>query len=214
MRTLRTLLVSAALGASLASLAPRRAKAQALHTVGGFVGRTDSRQTWSLAPDARHRLGIEVGAFVDVPAGSKWFSVMAEAAYVQRGARLPLGTGGNGATLYGDVRVDYLSAAILPALHLTLGPVSIFGYAGPGMDTHLDTRTAPGLGPAYMNDKAQVLLGEAGAGVEILLRGRWCLRGEIRESRDATSAFTDAPGDIKFRSTEILLRFGVRSGPR
>jgi hypothetical protein len=178
--------------------------------VGGFVGRTDSWQDWAAHPDARHRLGIEVGAFTDVAAGPSWLSVMAEAAYLQRGARLPLGTGGNGAVLLGDVRTDYLSAALLPTARLTMGPVSVYGYAGPGVDVHIDTRTAPGLGPAYANDKAQVLVGEAGAGLALLIGGRWSARAEIRRSADLTPAYTEAPGDIKFRSTEILIRFGVR----
>lgn len=210
MRTLRTILVSAALCATATLLPGARAHAQVIRAVGGFAGRTDSWQSWAAHPDARHRKGVELGAFVDVATPHPWLSVIAEAGYLQRGARLPVGTGGNGATLLGDVRVDYLSMAVLPEAHIGLGPVSVFGYAGPAVDVHVDTRTVTALEPAYHNDKAQVLVGEAGAGLELLVRGRWAVRAEIRRSADLTSAYTDAPGDIKFRSTEILIRFGVR----
>ncbi len=210
MGTLRTFLVSAALCATATLFPGTRAHAQNIRAVGGFVGRTDSWQSWAEHPDTRHRKGIELGAFIDVATPHPWLSVVAEASYLQRGARLPVGIGGNGATLLGDVRVDYLSMAVLPQARVGLGPVSLFGYAGPGVDVHLDTQSAAAVSPPYHNDKAQVLVGEAGAGLELLVRGRWAVRAEIRRSADLTSAFTEAPGDIKFRSTEILIRFGIR----
>ncbi len=146
---------------------------------------------------------------MDAEAPLSWLSILAEAAYIQRGARLPLSSGG-GSTLLGDVRVDYLAASVLPTARVSIGPVSVYGYAGPGLEVNVRTRTARELSVAYQNYKAQVLVGQAGAGIALRVAGRWSLRAEIRRSADLTPAYTKAPGEIHFRSTEILLRVGVR----
>lgn len=178
--------------------------------MGGFVGSTDSWQTWAGHPAARHLRGFEIGGFADVQSPVPGISLISEIAFVQRGARLPLGTDATGRTLLADVRVDFLSVAILPAIRVGYGPVHLFGYAGPGLDINVHSTEAGALATVYPNnDRAQVLVGEAGGGLEVLLWHRWALRAEIRHTTDLTAAYVPASGDIRFHSTEILFRFGV-----
>ncbi len=210
MRTLPRLLVSASLGLAWLTVPSSQLHAQALRTVGGFAGRTDSWQKWPGFPEAGHKHGFEVGAFAETPAPPSWLSILTEVAYTQRGARLPLSMSGAGPPIPGDVRVDYIAAAVLPTVRISFGPVSLFGYGGPGVAVNVRTRTAPELSLAYQNYRAEVLTAQAGGGVALQIADRWSVRLELRRSADVTAAYTDAPGDIRFRAQEILLRVGVR----
>jgi len=207
MGTLSRLLVSVSLGfaGALAPLAPLHA--QGLRTIGGFAGSTDSWQSWPDHPDARHKPGLEFGAFLDADAPPSWLSIMAEIAYTQRGARLPLTANGD---ILGDVRVDYIVGSVMPRVGVSLGPLSLYAYGGPGVGINIRTRTAEELSLAYQDYKAEVLTAQAGAGVALRIADRWSVRMEIRRSADLTPAYGKAPGDIRFRSQEILVRVGVR----
>jgi len=207
MGTLSRLLVSVSVGlaGALVPLAPLHG--QGLRTIGGFAGRTDSWQSWPDHPEARHKAGLEVGAFLDADAPPSWLSILAEVAYTQRGARLPLTLNGD---VMGDVRADYIVGSVMPKVGFSVGPLSLYAYGGPGLGINVRTRTAQELSIAYQDYKAEVLTAQAGAGVALRIAGRWSVRAEMRRSADLTPAYSKAPGEIRFRSQEIILRIGVR----
>jgi hypothetical protein len=199
---MRTLLLVLA---TLVVVAPRGLSAQGLRGVGLLVGDVESRQTRPREDDSGSRNGIVAGAFVDVRISGPW-SVLAEAAYAQRGGRYPDEPGG------GEVEADYLDMTVAPEWHLDIGFVGAFVYGGPTGEFSLRTRYSPNLASAYQNPAGQVLSATAGAGVELRIPAIYAFRLEIRHVEGLSPAFTGDAGDFKHRSTEILVRVG-RHGP-
>jgi hypothetical protein len=189
--------------ATLAAFAPSRLSAQELRGVGLFAGDVDSRQVRPREGDSGTRNGIVAGAFVDVRVSGLW-SVLAEAAYAQRGGRYP--------DQQGEVEADYLGMTVAPEWHVDIGFVGAFVYGGPVGEFTVRTRYSPNLASAYQNPADQVLSATAGAGVELRIPAIYAFRLEIRHVEGLSPAFTGDAGDFKHRSTEILVRVG-RHGP-
>jgi len=179
--------------------------AQDLRGIGLFAGDVESRQIRPRESDSGARNGIVAGAFVDVRVSAFW-SVLAEAAYAQRGGRYPDEQGG------GEVEADYVGMTVAPEWHVDIGFVGAFVYGGPMGEFTVRTRYSPNLASAYQNPADQVLCATAGAGVELRIPAIYAFRLEIRHVEGLTPAFTGDAGDFRHRSTEILVRFG-RHGP-
>lgn len=189
--------------ATVVALAPTHLCAQELRGVGLFAGDVESRQIRPREDDSARRNGFIAGAFVDVRVSGLW-SVLAEAAYTQRGGRYP--------DQQGEVEADYVGMTVAPEWHIDIGFVGAFVYGGPGGEFTVRTRYSPNLASAYQNPADQVLTATAGAGVELRIPAIYAFRLEIRHVEGLTPAFTGDAGDFKHRSTEILVRFG-RHGP-
>jgi hypothetical protein len=176
--------------------------------LGAVAGRVESRQLRDREPDTGTRTGLLAGAFVDVQTPAPLLSVLGEAAWVQRGARVRLPTF---QPTFGDVEGDYLAMTVAPTLRLGIRGVSVFVYGGPTLEFPVRTRSSGELESLYANPSDQVFSVTAGAGVEVR-RGSWSARGEARVTEGLSAAYTGAAGDFRHRSTEILLRLGRMRG--
>ena len=172
--------------------------------IGGLAGRVESRQLRDRGEDSDTRAGALVGAFVDVQTPVGPLSILAEAFYAQRGGRFDLG-GTSG--LQGQVQADVLGFTVAPTLHAGIGPVSVYAYAGPMVETPVRTRFTEELSPAYRNPAGQVFAVTAGAGLAVRA-GIWSVRAEARVVEELSAAFSGDAGDFRHRSKEILLRVG------
>lgn len=207
MRTLTRPLVSlVALVASLA-VAAHPASAQSV-VVGGVAGVSRSRQLRDRAADSSSRTGFVAGAWVDVASPVAPLHFLAEAAYARRGGTFPLG---GPAGLTGDVESDWLAATVAPMLSAGIGPVAVYAYGGPTLEVPVRTRTAAALRTAFATPSDQGLSVTAGAGLEARWDG-WSVRGEVRLVEGLTSAYSGSAGEIRHRSTEVVLRVGKRRG--
>ncbi|NJD18437.1 MAG: hypothetical protein FIA95_04040, partial [Gemmatimonadetes bacterium] len=198
------LLATAALLAALALLAvPSGGAAQSV-TVGGVGGIVRSRQILVRASDSERRNGFVAGAWMDVQSPKPLLHFLAEAAYARRGGRFPL-AGPSG--LIGEVESDWVTFTVAPTLHVALGPVGAYAYAGPTLELHVRTRSAAALRNAYAEPSDQGLAASAGAGLEARLPG-WAVRGEARVVEGLSAAYSGSAGDIRHRSVEVVLRVG------
>lgn len=184
------------------------AHAQYIRGVGVQAGHVESKQIVSNGEDSGTRSGLLGGAFVDVQTPLPVLSVLAEASYVQRGGSF----GAAGSSQGGDVEADYLSLTVAPELHLDIGPVGAFVYAGPTGEASLRTQYAPDLAAAYRNPAGLAVSATAGGGVELRLLQAWTFRLEARVVEGLSAAFTGDAGEFKHRSSEFLVRVGRRGG--
>ena len=169
-----------------------------------MAGRVESRQLWKHHEDSALRTGALVGAFVEVQTPVSSLRILAEAFYAQRGGRFDLeGTPG----LQGQVQADVLGFTVAPTLLAGFGPVSVFGYAGPTVETPARTRFTQELAPAYRNPAGQIFAVTAGAGLAVR-SGVWSVRFEARVVEEMSAAFSGDAGDFRHRSKEILVRVG------
>jgi hypothetical protein len=207
MRTLTVILVSA-LGVTSLTFASPPAEAQGVLSVGGHLGAVRARQLQDRAEGSGTRTGLLAGAYVDAVTPFPWLSVLAEVSYAERGGRFTFLDEADA-----DVRASYLAFVVAPTARLGVGPVALAAYAGPGVETSVSTRHSPNLAAAYDTPTAQVFIALVGAGFEVRPTGKWLLRMEIRHVEGVSAAFTDEAGDFRHRSTELLLRVGLRSLP-
>ena len=176
--------------------------------VGAVLGRAESRELRERAGDSDLREGLVVGAWADVETPARLVHVLAEAVYARRGGRFPLGGPGG---LSGEVESDWLAATVAPLLSTGIGPVAVYVYGGPTLEVPVRTRTAAALRSAYATPSDQGLSVTAGTGLEARW-GRWSVRGEVRVVEGLTSAYSGSAGDVRHRSTEVLVRVGKRRG--
>jgi hypothetical protein len=198
MRTLTRLLVSL----TAVALVPGALRAQA--TVGAVVGRTESRQLLDRDADSDTRTGYLAGGFVEVQTPAGPLSVLAEAFLAQRGGTF---APGRPDSLRGEVQADMLGFTVAPLLHAGVGPVSVYGYAGPMVEMPVRTRSAPDLSPAYRTPAGQIFAVTAGAGVGFDA-GVWSVRLEARVVEELSNAYSGDAGDFRHRAKEILVRVG------
>jgi hypothetical protein len=198
MRTLTRALVSLV----VLSWIPQLAGAQS--AIGGMAGRVESRQIRDRGEDSGTRTGALVGAFIDVETPVGPLSVLAEAFYAQRGGRFDLaGTAG----FQGQVQADVLGFTVAPTLHAGIGPLSVYAYGGPMLETPVRTRSTGELSPAYRNPAGQVFAVTGGGGLAVRA-GVWSVRIEARVVEELSAAFSGDAGDFRHRSKEILVRVG------
>ena len=196
---------SAALAALILAAAPVAAAAQSV-TLGGVAGLSRSRQILERSSDSEPREGFVAGAWMDVQTPKPLLHVLAEATYARRGGRFPL-AGSTG--LAGNVDSDWVTFTAAPMLHVSMGPVAAFAYAGPTLETHVRTRSAAALGNAFATPSGQGFSATVGAGLEGRLEA-WSVRGEARVVEGVSPAYSGSAGDIRHRSVEVLLRVGRR----
>jgi len=196
-----------ALFTSVSLVGPAPLSAQRV-LIGTQVGLVSSRQLVRGADPSEERTGFLAGAFVEVATPASWVGALAEASFVRRGGRFVL-HGGQAA----EVRADYLVFSISPVLRSRLGPVSLFAYGGPSLETHLQARAAAELAAAYREPSDQIFSAQLGAGMEVALSGTLRLRLEARHVEGLSPAFESSAGEFRHRSRELLLRLG-RSGVR
>lgn len=192
-----------AVALALAWAAPS-ARAQGT-AVGGVVGTVTAKQLRARSADSDERGGFLAGAWIDVDAPPRWLSILAEASFVRRGGAYDLDERVRGV----PVEVDYLSLAVLPTFGVRVGPASLRAFAGPAVDMNLRTATAAQLEPVFREANAQVFSLAAGVGGGVR-RGRTTIRLEGRRHWQVGSAFAGDVGEVRHRSTELLLRVGVR----
>lgn len=197
MRTLTTLMVSLA---ALVAL-PATSHAQTL-AVGLMGGQVQSKQIRQNADDSGTRSGILVGAFAEVETPTPFLTVLVEGAFVQRGGTFTIENG-----YEAEAEADFLELTVAPTLRAGIGPMAAFLYAGPTMEVSTGTRSAAALNNIYANPNDQVFGVTAGAGVEARV-GTWVVRGEARVVEELSSSYRNGSGDVRHRSTEILVRIG------
>jgi hypothetical protein len=212
MRTLTALLVSAA-----TVLDPAQPSLAQLRSVGVQSGIVQSTQVRGRAPDSNSRRGPLLGVFVDPQTPLSWMSVLAELSWVQRrasyDAAVPATTGALDATQL-QVRTDYLTFTVAPTARVSVGRVSLFGYAGPSTDILIRSRTSQELRTVLERASDQVLAAAAGGGLELRLPGGQMVRSEVRMNWGLSAAYSGSDGDVRYRSLEILVRLGRFPLPR
>lgn len=199
MRTLTTLMVSLT---ALAAL-PGSSLGQTL-TMGLMGGSVESKQILQNADDSGTRSGILVGAFVDVETPTPFLQVLVEGAFVQRGGTFTLDSG-----FETEVEANFLAFTVAPTLRFGTGPAAAVLYAGPTVETSTNTRSPGELNNAYASPSGQVFGVTVGGGLEVGV-GTWLVRGEARLLEELSSSFRNGSGDIRHRSTEIVVRIGRR----
>lgn len=172
--------------------------------MGGFAGRVESRQLISRQDPTEGRSGFLAGVFIDVATNAPWFDILAEAYLVQRGGKVPVGK------LLAEAEVDYLAFAVLPKVRFGFGPLAIFGYAGPHLDSHLRTRAGGELSDVYRQAAATGFGVSIGGGLEVAVGSAGSFRLELRHDEGLSDAFPEASSEVRHRSTGILVRYGRR----
>lgn len=212
MRTLTCLLVSATVVTVVGAVSATPAGAQ-LTSVGIQAGVVESHQVRDRASDSQTRRGILAGVYAEPVTPMGWLSFLVELSYVQQGAKydltLPVIQGANGNVTL-EAETEYLTFSLAPSVRASLGPFSVFGYAGPSTDLRLRSRSAGTLSPMLAQVSNQVLAVVAGAGVEVRAPGGKTIRFEMRTHRQISAAFSPDAGDIRYHSTEVLVRLGMR----
>jgi hypothetical protein len=201
MRTLTKPMVSLAVLAALVALPSGHSAAQSI-LVGGVAGRAESREVRDRAADSDTRSGFVVGAWTEVTSPVPFVGALAEAVWVRRGGAFPLG---GPAGLRGDVESDWLAMTVAPVLRGGVGPVHLYVYGGPTVELPLRTRTAAELRSAYAAPTDQGFAVTAGAGLGVR-SGRWSVQGEARRVEGLSTAYSGSAGDVRHRSTELLVR--------
>jgi len=212
MRTLTAFLVSVTAVIVLA----RPATAQ-LRSVGVQTGVVSSTQHSDRAADSNSHRGPLAGVFVDPQTPVSWLSVLAELSWIQRGASYEStvpGTTGTGGLSQLQVRTDYLTFTIAPTARVSVGRLSLFGYAGPSTDILMRSRTSLELRTILERASDQVLAAVAGAGLEVRLPAGQVVRSEVRMDWGLSAAYSGSGGDVRYRSLEILVRLGRFPLPR
>lgn len=206
MRTLTTAMVSLALALAPLPARPEPVTGQEPQrvVVGGVAGLVRSRQVADGGETSDPRTGFLAGAWVEVSTPVSFLHVLAEAAYVRRGGRVPVGGPAN---LLGEVESDWFAATVAPVARVAVGPAALFAYGGPTLEVPSRTRTVAQLQNRYASPTDQALAVTAGAGVGIH-RGRWEVRGEVRHVEGLTSVYAGTDGSLKHRSTEVVVRVG------
>lgn len=201
-----------------AAVVPMESAAQ-VRAVGGHVGRVDSRQLWPGSRATETRSGLTLAAYIEVSAPVPLLSVMAEGVYAQRGGNVRLADVTSDPALEDlppglpDVmptQIDYISLTLLAAVRLTLGPAGVYVLGGPSLDTQVRSRTAQPLEIAYLEETTPGLTMTGGVGVEVVALERWHLAVELRRGETVSPALSGPVGDIRHRTTEVVVRIGRR----
>ena len=201
-----------------AVVVPMESAAQ-VRALGGHVGQVDSRQLWPGSRETDARSGLTLAAYIEVSTPVPLLSVLAEGVYAQRGGNIRLADVISDPALEGlppglpDVmptQIDYISLALLAAVRLTLGPAGVYVLGGPSLDTQVRGRTAQPLEIAYLEETTPGLTMTGGVGVEVVALERWPLAVEVRRGETVSPAFSGPVGDIRHRTTEVVVRIGRR----
>lgn len=198
---IRTAFAVSLVVASVVAPIDGEAQTQAL---GVMLGPVTSVQARSRDEGSESHAGFMVGAWIDVRTPTSWLSVTAEAALARRGAVYPFEDGFDR-----QVDVDYLTGAILPTVHLPVGPLALVAYAGPSIDVLVRTGASIELQDAFRFGTGQVFAGLAGGGIQYR-HGRATFRLEARVHRQFTGAFEGEFDDVRHHSTEFVFRLGMR----
>ena len=191
-------------------------QAQLVKSYGLKAGAVSAKQMWDYSRNidfpAERRWGFDAGVFVEglnIP----YFSLLAEAHYVQKGFRitLPITTPaypeGTGEEATFEPRVDYLSIPVLVKIRFETGTLTPYVIGGPRID-FLIGKNVDAAGTVYDDLKKTDIGGSLGAGVEIPFVAGTGLITEFRYSPSFTTIFADRFLTIKNESFELLL--GVR----
>jgi hypothetical protein len=205
MRTLSMVVVSAA----LVSL-PAHATAQAVRSVGLAIGRLDSRQLQTRAPESRARRATALGLHVHLETPRSWLGVGVGLTFSPRGGEHALSTPLGTDPLYGPVHADYLTFSVLPAAYLPLGPLTLSLFAGPAVDVYLRGEAAPELTSGFRDPNPQVLIAVAGFSASVTGPGRVLLGVDLRLEEGLGSAYRLASERLRHRSRSISVLLGFR----
>jgi hypothetical protein len=194
--------------------------AQGIRTLGGQVGRTSTRQSWSLDRETEDRKGWTVGAFMDVQTPNPRFSVIVEGTLTRRGGTWDVAylsslltadePGVMSTSDFVDTGIIYLTYAVLPTIRASVGAVGFYAYVGPSLDFVLDTQIDPSLAFLYVEAGSPLLSGIAGGGLEVRAGNGWSARIEGRFIRNLSVAFEGDFGDMKHQGFEWIIRLGKR----
>lgn len=187
-----------------------------------------SSATWNWETDGLTVRGIDSRIGIDLGAYLEWLntpvvSVVSELSFVQKGMKedIPITTeqfpDGTGEFVKYNVRLDYLSFAILPKGRLETGVVEVYGIAGVRMDVLLSNSvTAVGREPMrsqseqayqYLVDrfKSYQLGGTFGIGAQLNAWLPFSTGLEFRYSPNFHRAYSTGYWMITNRSFEFLL---------
>lgn len=200
MRTLCALLVSLMLLAEGA-----RAQVPGGVTAGVMVGRSETRVVRDRESDSEERAGVVLGAWLEAPLPTRFLTVLAEAAFAQRGGGWRSFSAGD--VQLDPVRGDFLTATVAPTVRFGVGRLSVFAYGGPTMELHVRTRAGVRIERAFREPAPQTLAVTGGVGAA-WRAGSWTVRAEARRVAGLSASWANEDGDFKHRGGELILRVG------
>jgi hypothetical protein len=199
---------------------------QLIKRYGAKVGVTSA--TWNWETEGFSIRGIDARFGIDLGAYLEWFntpiiSVVSELTFVQKGMKedIPITTtqfpDGTGEVVKHNVRLDYLSLAILPKGRLETGAVEVYAVTGVRMDISLSNslvvvgreplRTQSELAYQYLVDrfKTYQLGGTFGIGAQLNGWLPFSTGLEFRYSPNFHRAYSIGYWKITNRSFELML---------
>lgn len=177
---------------------------------GVYGGHAESDLLWSTPVETSSRPGFLLGAFVDVRTPVQLLRLRAEGGFARRGGFVSTDTRGN--PVDGEVSGDYLRFGIEAKLSVSLGPLHVFGAAGPGLDYLIRSREDPVLAQVFADRRGTILTAGAAAGAGLRVGRQWAIEAETRLNRGLSEAYSGAGLSVRNRSREWVLRLARVAG--
>jgi len=181
---------------------------QIQRSIGVHIGQVQARQIWSGPISTETVNGLTVGVNVDVPTPARYLSIRAGAGYVGRGSEVREVVI-DGGEVSDRVRSHYLSFPFHGKLSLRLGPGSVYGFAGPTLETLLSTSCTEGFCSVLAGDKPLALSATAGFGLALDVGERFRAEFEVLVTEGLTDAYLAAPSGVRYRSLEFVFRSSI-----
>jgi opacity protein-like surface antigen len=189
------------------ALLPLALDAQTPTTVGFVGGYSRTELVWRPAAETEELAGVVAGAFAHAVTPLGWLSVLAEGTYTQRSGDVLANGPDQPAT--GGIRSDYLTLSVHGRVSVGLGPVRIHVGAGPTIDQLIRSRLDATLAPVLERETSTVFGAAVGAGLSVLIAGRYTAEAEVRRVEGLGDAYSGGFRSVKNRSTEVVARLGI-----
>ncbi len=145
---------------------------------------------------------------MDVAFPPNYIGAQVEGLLVQRGTTLTVDLAGQ--PLQTEIETDYLTMPILFKARWFSGSFGVSAVVGPVLEFLIRTRADPALAGVYEFEKPTNWSVAAGIGVEGLIAGRAFVGAELRVVEGIGLAYEAPNTDVRYRSTEFLIRLGAR----
>lgn len=186
---------------------PFAAHAQTPTVVGLIGAHSANEQIWKPDAAADDVAGVVAGAFAHATTPLGWLSVVAEGTYTQRGGNVLDNGPDEPAT--GAIRSDYLTMSVHGRASVGIGPVRVHVAAGPTIDQLIRSRLDATLAPVLEREGSTVFAAAWGAGLSVLIGGRYTAEVEVRRVEGLGDAYSGGFRSVKNRSREIVARVGI-----
>ncbi|MGA9295100.1 MAG: outer membrane beta-barrel protein, partial [Ignavibacteriaceae bacterium] len=161
----------------------------------------------------KSRIGLDLGIY------SEWFnfpviSILTEIHYIQKGCKDEFvvttmdNPDGIGETRTSTPRIDYISIPILAKIQYNTKSITFYGIVGPRLDI-LIGKNSDAMGAVFDDLKKTDFGGTFGIGFELLLKNTYHIGGEFRYSFSSQTIFSNQWLNVKNKSLEFLLVFGL-----